>query len=139
MRIWRRGPRLARLGGNDGGEARRLAELERAAGAVPEGCAWLDDRTVDDLDLAQVFGAIDRTRTATGAQVLWRWLDAPARSLDVLAARERELAAVADPALRERLGDALGTTPAADAAILLCLLWVPSVVLLLGVLFWLLV
>ena len=136
MRIWRRGPRLARLGGNDGGEARRLAELERAAGAVPEGCAWLDDRTVDDLDLAQVFGAIDRTHTATGAQVLWRWLAAPARSLDVLAAREREIAAVADPAVRERLGAALGTTPAADAAMLPRLLWEPPAAPLSGALLW---
>src|SRR3569623_1862791 len=136
MRIWRRGPWLARLGGNDGGEARRLAELERAAGAVPEGCAWLDDRTVDDLDLAQVFGAIDRTRTATGAQVLWRWLAAPARSRDVLAARERESAAVAEPALRERLGDALGTTPAADAAMLPRLLWEPPAAPLPGALLW---
>src|SRR3569833_2755266 len=108
MRIWRRGPRLARLGGNDGGEAWRLAERERAAGAVPEGCAWLDDRTVDDLDLAQVFGAIDRTRTATGAQVLWRWLAAPARSLDVLAAREREIAAVAVLAFRVWFGVVFG-------------------------------
>src|SRR3569832_2277242 len=136
MRIRRRGPRIARLGGNDGGEARRPAELERAAGAVPEGCAWRDDRTVDDLDLAQVFGAIDRTRTATGAQVLWRWLAAPARSLDVLAAREREIASVADPALRERLGDALGTTPAADAAMLPRLLWEPPAAPVPGALLW---
>src|SRR3954469_15832399 len=110
MRIWRRARGLARLGGNDGGEARRLAELERAAGATPAGCAWLDDRTVDDLDLAQVFGAIDRTRTSTGAQVLWRWLAAPAHDLELLAAREVKLAAVGDESLRRQLGGALGTT-----------------------------
>jgi len=136
MRIWRRARLLARLGGNDGGEARRLAELEKAAGGVPGGCAWLDDRTVDDLDLAQVFGAVDRTRTATGAQVLWRWLAAPAHDLDVLAAREREVAAVADPKLRDRLGDALGTTTIADAAMLPRLLWEPAAVPLRGSLLW---
>ncbi|HEY6037856.1 MAG TPA: hypothetical protein VIV58_26435, partial [Kofleriaceae bacterium] len=136
MRIWRRGRTLARLGGNDGGEARRLAELERTAGAVPEGCAWLDDRTVDDLDLGQVFGAIDRTRTATGAQVLWRWLTAPVRDLERLAAREREIAAVGDPAVRERLGAALGTTPVADAAMLPRLLWEPPAAPLQGALLW---
>src|SRR3954447_17160057 len=118
MRIWRRSRGVARLGGNDGGEARRLAELGRAGRATPAGCTWLDDRTVDDLDLAQVFGAIDRTRTSTGAQVLWRWLAAPAHDLDVLAAREVQLAAVGDDSLRKRLGDALGTTTIADAAML---------------------
>jgi len=136
MRIWRRGRLLARLGGNDGGEARRLAELEKAAGGVPAGCAWLDDRTVDDLDLSQVFGAVDRTRTATGAQVLWRWLAAPAHDLDVLAARERQVAAVADAELRDQLGDALGTTTIADAAMLPRLLWEPPAVPLKASLLW---
>jgi hypothetical protein len=136
MRIWRRARGVARLGGNDGGEARRLAELERAAGATPAGCAWLDDRTVDDLDLAQVFGAIDRTRTATGAQILWRWLAAPAHDLELLAAREVEIAAVGDSGERERIGSALGGSTIADAAMLPRLLWEPPAVPLRGALLW---
>jgi urease gamma subunit len=136
MRIWQRARRVARLGGNDGGEARRLADLERAAGEAPRGCAWLDDRTVDDLDLAQVFGAIDRTRTATGAQVLWRWLAAPAHDLGLLAERERRIAALCDAAVCERAGAALGTTTVADAAMLPRLLWEPPATPLRGALLW---
>jgi len=121
MRLWRRSRGQARLGGNDGGEARRLAELERAAGATPAGCAWLDDRTVDDLDLAQV---------------LWRWLAAPAHDLELLAAREQRIAAVGDAAVRERAGHALGTTTIADAAMLPRLLWEPPATPLRGALLW---
>ena len=99
---------------------RQLADAERALGEVPDGSAWLDDRTVDDLDLPIVFRAVDRTTTPTGAQVLWRWLVAPATRNDVLDARERKLAALAtrDVALRP--------TPSADAPYLPQLLWHPA-------------
>jgi hypothetical protein len=59
-----------RIGGTDVADARSLADAERALGGVPEGCAWLDERTVIDLDLPLVFGAIDRTTTPIGAQAL---------------------------------------------------------------------
>ncbi|HET7500594.1 MAG TPA: hypothetical protein VFK02_06305 [Kofleriaceae bacterium] len=105
-------------------DARRLADAERAAGGVPDGCAWLDERTVADVDLPLVFRAIDRTVTPTGAQALWRWLAAPAVRLDVLAARERGLAElVARPALRDRIRDALTGLAASDAPHLPRLLW----------------
>jgi hypothetical protein len=106
------------------GDAQRLADAERAAGEVPDGCAWLDDRTIEDVDLPLVFRALDRTATPTGAQALWRWLAAPAVRLEVLAARERGLARLAGaPALRTRLRAALTGAPASDAPHLPRLLW----------------
>jgi len=112
------------LGTTDVDDARRLVDAERNAGGVPDGCAWLDDRTVDDLDLALVFRAIDRTVTPTGAQVLWRWLVAPAVRIDVLAARERSLARLAAlPELRDRVRDALSGQPTTEALHLPGLLW----------------
>ncbi|MEO8553330.1 MAG: hypothetical protein ABI678_25330 [Kofleriaceae bacterium] len=99
---------------------REISDLERAA---PPGCTRLDERTIEDLDLAQVFTTIDRTRTATGAQVLWRWLAAPAHELALLATREREIAAFADPALRARTIKALGASAAPDAPLVPRLLW----------------
>jgi hypothetical protein len=124
---WVRRRRLrASLGGHEVEDARRLADLERAAGDTPCGCAWLDDRTVEDLDLPAVFAALDRTRTATGAQVLWRWLVAPAERLDVLAAREHAVTAFADADLRARTAAALGTSTIADAPHLPRLLWEPA-------------
>jgi MutS domain V len=126
---WRwRGRRRAPVpGGTEVADARRLADAERAGGGVPDGCAWLDERTVDDVDLALVFRAIDRTTTPLGAQALWRWLAAPAVRLEVLAARERSLARLAgDPGLRDRVRDALGRHAAIDAPHLPRLLWEPS-------------
>jgi hypothetical protein len=108
-------------------DARRLADAERAAGGVPEGCAWLDERTVGDLDLPLVFRAIDRSATPLGAQALWRWLVAPAVRLEVLAARERELARLAgQPGLRDRIRGELAGQPASDAPLLPRLLWEPG-------------
>jgi len=70
---WRPGRRRAwSVGRAEVDDARRLADADRAAGGVPEGCAWLDERTVGDLDLPLVFRAIDRTATPLGAQALWR-------------------------------------------------------------------
>lgn len=107
-------------------DARRLADAERAAGGVPDGCAWLDERTVEDLDLPLVFRAIDRTATPLGGQALWRWLVAPAVRLDVLAARERTLARLAgQPALRDRVREALAGQATGDAPHLPRLLWEP--------------
>jgi hypothetical protein len=115
------------VGGAEVADARRLADAERAVSGGPDGCAWLDDRTVEDLDLPLVFRAIDRTVTPTGAQALWRWLVAPAARADVLAERERSLARLAgDPALRDRLRDALAGPAAADAPQLPRLLWEPA-------------
>lgn len=124
---WRaRRPRWS-VGGTEVDDARRLADAERAAGGVPDGCAWLDDRTVEDLDLPLVFRAIDRTATPHGAQALWRWLVAPAVRLDVLAARERTLARLAgQPALRDRVREAIGDHPTTDAPHLPRLLWEPA-------------
>ena len=108
-------------------DARRLADAERRLGGVPDGCAWLDERTVDGLDLGLVFGAVDRTVTPTGAQVLWRWLAAPAVRIGVLADRERSLARLAaQPGLRDRVREALHGQAASDAAYLPRLLWEPS-------------
>jgi hypothetical protein len=105
--------------------ARRLADAERAAGEAPDGCAWLDERTVGDVDLPLVFRAIDRTVSPTGAQVLWRMLAAPAQRLDVLHDRERRLARLADPGRRACVQAALGGQPARDALHLPRLLWEP--------------
>jgi hypothetical protein len=112
-------------GGHDVGEATTLADLAREQSRAPAGCAWLDYRTIEDLDLAAVFGTIDRTRTAIGAQVLWQWLTAPADDLDVLATREREISVLSDAALRERTTTALGTTSHGDAPHVTRLLWGP--------------
>jgi hypothetical protein len=130
LRRWLGGLRVRRRGWTLGraeiADARRLADAERAAGGVPEGCAWLDERTVEDVDLPLVFRAIDRTTTPTGAQALWRWLVGPAVRVDVLAARERTLARLAaQPALRDRIRDALAGHPASDAPHLPRLLWEP--------------
>lgn len=113
----------ARIGGTEVTDARLLADAERAAGVEPEGCAWLDPRSVDDLDLPLVFRAIDRTTSPTGAQVLWRWLTAPATDRLLLKARERKVAYVADPALRDRIAGELAGSAAVDAPCLPRLLW----------------
>jgi hypothetical protein len=131
LRRWRGWFRVRRptwkVGSVEVADARRLADAERAAGGVPEGCAWLDDRTVDDVDLPLVFRAIDRTTTPTGAQALWRWLAAPALRTDPLAARERSLAELAArPDLRRRIRDVLAGQPTADAPHLPRLLWEPA-------------
>jgi hypothetical protein len=108
-------------------DARRIADAERAAGGAPASCAWLDERTVEDVDLPLVFRAIDRTSTPTGAQALWRWLAAPAFRPGVLAERERKLARLAaQPALRDRIRDALAGHAASDAPHLPRLLWMPQ-------------
>lgn len=123
----RRTPRLPPAGGTDPAEARRLADAERALGLVPDGCAWLDQRTVGDLDLPLVFETIDRTTTPTGAQALWRWLVAPAQRLATLADRERRLACFADPALRDTVQRALlRTAVTSNAQYLPRLLWEPA-------------
>ena len=110
----------------------------------PEGCARLDAATIADLDLPLVFREIDRTLTPTGNQALWRWVISPALDPAVLDERERRLAALADPALRARIGKVLATgTASSDAPFLPRLLWEPPVaaprarwfVLLLGLLF----
>lgn len=116
----------ARIGGIDVEHARRLADAERAHGEPPPGCEWLDARTVEDVDLPLVFRTIDRTASPTGAQVLWRWLVAPATDRLVLRARERKLAHAAEPALRDRIARELAATPAVDAPFLPRLLWEPA-------------
>lgn len=131
LRHWRKwlpgGRRRWGPGETEVADARRLADAERRLGVVPEGCAWLDERTVDGLDLGLVFGAIDRTVTPTGAQVLWRWLAAPAVRIGVLARREQSLARLAaQPGLRARVRDALHGQATSDAAYLPRLLWEPS-------------
>jgi hypothetical protein len=126
LRVWSVRRRRWTAGRAEVADARRIADAERAAGASPPGCAWLDERTVDDVDLPLVFRAIDRTATPTGAQALWRWLAAPAVAIDVLAARERSLARLAaEPAVRGRIRDALAGQPASDAPHLPRLLWEP--------------
>lgn len=93
-------------------------DLERATAAPPpEGCAWLDERTIDDLELEGVATAIDRTASPAGAQLLWRMLAAPAQRLDVLAQREAALAELArDPAGTARLREVLARMSEADTA-----------------------
>ena len=109
--------RIDHVGGTDPLEARRLADAEAAGGGVPDGCAWLNSRTVGDLDLPLVLQTVDRTTTPTGAQVLWRWLAAPALDIDVLEERERKLACVAaDPDLPRRVRTALGPTAVMNEA-----------------------
>jgi len=114
------------VGTTEVADARRLADAERASGGVPDGCAWLDERTIEDVDLPLVFRTIDRTATPTGAQALWRWLAAPAVRADVLAARERSLAHFADPALRSRLRNTLAGQLTSNAPHLPRLLWEPA-------------
>ncbi|HLL24861.1 MAG TPA: hypothetical protein VK427_22160, partial [Kofleriaceae bacterium] len=120
---WLSPRRALRLGDTDVADARRIADAERTTGNAPDGCAWLDDRTVEDIDLALVFRAVDRTATPTGAQALWRWLAAPAVRVDVLDAREGALAKLADPEARERVRHALSGQMTSDAAHLPRLLW----------------
>ena len=124
---WSRAPhRRWQAGTTDAADARRIADAERAAGGVPDGCAWLDERTIADVDLPLVFRALDRTVTPTGAQALWRWLAAPTVRVDVLAARERSLARLAArAALRDQLRDALAGHATVDAPQLPRLLWEP--------------
>jgi hypothetical protein len=124
MRIGR-ARRRYHVGGIEIADARRLADAERAGDTVPEGCAWLDARTVDDVELPLVFRAIDRTTTATGAQALWRWLVAPALELEVLARRERWIREFADPVRRDRVREDLAGGALADAPYLPRLLWEP--------------
>lgn len=114
------------IGGMDVADARRVADAERAAGAEIDGCRWLDERSIEDLDLGLVFRAVDRTTTPTGSQALWRWLVTPAVRLDVLARRERSLAVLAgQPGLRARIREALAGRTASDAPHLPRLLWEP--------------
>src|SRR6478752_706385 len=115
-----------RIGGADIADARLLADAERAAGCEPEGCAWLDTRTIEDLDLPLTFRAIDRTASPLGAQVLWRWLTAPALEHSVLRGRERKLAHLADSALRDCFSGELSGMAAVNAPFLPRLLWEPS-------------
>ncbi len=112
-----------RLGETDVADARRLADAEQASGGEIAGCARLDARTIDDLDLGLVFRTIDRTASVTGAQALWRWLTAPAASVEVLADREQKLAVVSDPAVRDRICDEVADSAVADAPFLPRLLW----------------
>jgi hypothetical protein len=112
----------ARIGGSEVADARLLADAERVLGDEPAGCAWLDARTIDDLDLPFVFRSIDRAATPTGAQLLWRWLTAPATRRDVLDTRERKLTML-DPELREQITERLADTAAVDAPCLPRLLW----------------
>jgi hypothetical protein len=131
LRQWHRWlPARARrsaVGETEVADARRLADAERRLAGVPDGCAWLDERTMEGLDLGLVFRAIDRTVTPTGAQVLWRWLAAPAVRIGVLAGRERALARLAaQPGLRDRVRAALHGQATSDAAYLPRLLWESS-------------
>lgn len=107
------------------GDARRLADLERGAGAPPpDGCAWLDDGTIEDLELSDVATSIDRTVSPAGAQLQWRMLAAPAQRLDVLATREGALAEMArDPAGTLRLRKVLARMAEPDTAYVPLLLW----------------
>ncbi len=114
-----------RLGGTAPGDARWLVELQRNAGdPPPPGCAWLDETTITDLELPLVFAQLDRAVTPTGAQLAWRWLTAPAQSLEVLERRERGLAwMAADPARRARVQAVLGRAASDDTAVVPLLLW----------------
>jgi len=120
---WSSPKRPVRLGDTDVVDARRIADAERATRSAPDGCAWLDHRTIEDVDLALVFRAVDRTATPTGAQALWRWLVAPAVRLDVLDEREAALAKLAQPEARDRVRHALAGQMTSDAPHLPRLLW----------------
>ena len=106
-------------------QAHRLVELERAAGApAADGCGWLDDATIEDLELAAVVHGLDRTVSPVGAQQLWRMVAGPARRLDVLADRERALATLAaDPDGRARLRRELARMAEPDTGYIPLLLW----------------
>lgn len=107
------------------GDAHRLVDLERGAGApAPDGCTWLDEATIEDLELADVATAIDRTVTPAGAQQHWRILAAPADRLDVLARREAALAELArDRDGVVRLRAVLARMAEPDTAYVPLLLW----------------
>ncbi len=107
------------------GDAHRLVDLERGADArAPEGCAWLDEATIEDLELADVVHGIDRTVSPTGAQQLWRMVAAPALRIDVIAGRERALAMLAaDPSARAQLRKVLAGAADPDTAYVPLLLW----------------
>ncbi|MEO7096763.1 MAG: hypothetical protein ABI175_26125, partial [Polyangiales bacterium] len=107
------------------GDARRLVDLERGAGAPPpEGCEWLAQATIEDLELSDVACAIDRTVSPAGAQQHWRMIAAPAQRLDVLAHRETALAEMArDPAGAVRLRKVLARMAEPDTAYVPLLLW----------------
>jgi hypothetical protein len=98
-----------------------VADARLLADAVPHDANRLDDRTIDDLELGDAFTAIDRTRTITGAQVLWHWVVAPTHDPGVLAEREAAVATVGR--VGSELGDALGTSMATEAHDLPRLLW----------------
>ncbi len=100
------------------GDLRRLVDLERGAGSPPpDGCDWLDDTTIEDLELADVATSIDRTVSPVGSQQHWRMIAAPAQRLDVLAHRERALAELAsDPGGARRLRTVLARMAEADTA-----------------------
>ncbi len=97
---------------------RRLVDLERGAEVpAPEGCAWLDEGTIEDLELLDIACAIDRTVSPVGAQQHWRMIAAPAQQLDVLATRETALAEIAnDPPNTLRLRTVLARMLEADTA-----------------------
>ena len=104
---------------------RRLVDLERGADApAPEGCAWLDDTTIEDLELLDVATEIDRTVSPAGAQQHWRIIAAPAQRLDVLAAREQALAGMArDREGTLRLRNVLARMAEPDTSYVPLLLW----------------
>jgi hypothetical protein len=104
--------------------ARCLADVERVHGHVPDGCRWLDSRTVDDLELPLVFSTIDRTASTSGAQALWRWLAAPAIRRDVVMDRDARIARVAARDDRDYVRRRIGALPiAGDGSDLPELLW----------------
>lgn len=107
------------------GDAHRLVDLERGAGApAPDGCAWLDEATIEDLELADVASAIDRTVSPAGAQQHWRIIAAPAHRRDVLAKREAALAEMArDREGTSRLRTVLARMAEPDTAYVPLLLW----------------
>ena len=107
------------------GDAHRLVDLERGAGAPPpEGCDWLDHATIEDLELSDVASSIDRTVSPAGAQQLWRMVAAPAQRLEVLAMREAGLAELArDPEGAKRLRKVLARMAEPDTSYVPLLLW----------------
>ncbi len=107
------------------GDAHRLVDLERGAGAPsPDGCDWLDQATIEDLELSDVAISLDRTVSPAGAQQLWRMIAAPAQRLEVLAMRESALAELAhDPDGASRLRKVLARMAEPDTAYVPLLLW----------------
>ncbi len=112
-----------RTGQTSPAHARLLADAERASGETPVGCEWLDDQTAADLDVPLVFQAVDRTKTITGAQSLWRWLVAPAVDRSVLDTRERKVQLLGDAALRRDVEERVPLIGEADAEYIPELLW----------------